>query len=824
MRRTRRDVLKAGGLTLTTGLLAGCNTQSRSGDESTDTATDTPTDTAATTTGSGGAEASVDAAVAVAAEWNAYRARLFDAVTAGAAGRPAAGAGVVQSTFARFEGASGEWGAHEQLEATNESNYEAFETHLSELGSALEAGEMAEAREMAAQADQNLLAAQRGRVDGPVLDALAAARFAVRARDVGMLAAAGATDAAAAVGESVLADFEGAAVHDAMEEASGELYEAFEGGLKSAVSAADEGDAEAAREQSTQAFGAGLSVGYELAPEPAAGAAELSALQSVGFDAATLSTLGGPGTDYAHAASLTRYRARVHDADWLAAAGADDRASKTVQDVFADFEGARAHEALEEADYDAYESFEAGLSDLRSAIEGGDAEARATALEQVDTALLAGVEALAGADGRAVLESAFFRARLADANERYRRGDGAAASATTQSLFQRFESDEAGFHEFLEETSEELYHRFEEEHLVPLVSAYEAGDDDAVAEYHGGVQSALVEFETTVGTSYSAPAESVVMAARTADAAGLAAVGDADRAAAVVEDAFGAFEADTGGFHEALEEADHDLYESFETELGGVRSAAGEGGDAFAAATAFETKAVDAMYAVAAGGSGARSDAAGGVGQSAFQYFEGARVHELVEEADRSAYEGFEERLGSLVSALESGEGVADAANAYADASTTAQFAVVGAVGKAPAGSADSGGEETESGGTEYAGGPDVVPAGEAEADHVVEAKAVAFDPAELTVSVGDTVAFEWAAGEAHNVVARESELPDGATYWASGGFDSEEAAVEGWENGEGAVTEGTAYVHTFETAGEHPYYCVPHEAAGMEGTIVVEE
>ncbi|MCO8267256.1 plastocyanin/azurin family copper-binding protein [Haloferax sp. AB510] len=37
-------------------------------------------------------------------------------------------------------------------------------------------------------------------------------------------------------------------------------------------------------------------------------------------------------------------------------------------------------------------------------------------------------------------------------------------------------------------------------------------------------------------------------------------------------------------------------------------------------------------------------------------------------------------------------------------------------------------------------------------------------------------------------------------------------------------VYSGQSYVHSFETAGEHAYYCVPHEAAGMTGTIVVEE
>ncbi|ADQ67580.1 plastocyanin [Halogeometricum borinquense DSM 11551] len=823
MRRTRRDLLKASALAAATATFAGCNTQSdgsaETEAETAGTGTDAETESAETET-----SVSVDAAVAVAAEWNAYRARLYDALALGVAGKTTAGAGVAQQTFKRFEGASGEWGAHEQLEATNESNYESFEEHLGGLRSALSEGSIDEARSMASQADQNLLAAQRGRVDGPVIDALSIALYGVRTRDVAMLAAADSTEAAATVGESVLEDFENASVHDAVEEASSELYEAFEGGLKSAVSAAEKDDAEAAKTQAEKAFGAALSAGYELAPEKVAGVAELAALQSVGFDAAAVANLSGPGTEYAHAASLTRYRARVYDVDWLAARGESDAAEKMAKDVFADFEGARAHEALEEADHDAYESFEGGLSDLRKAIKNGDAEARASAVESIDAALLAGIEALVGGEASAVLESAFFRARFADANERYQRGENDVAAEIAQHLFERFEVNEAGFHETVEETSEDIYHRFEEEHLSALITAYKNGDDEAVTKHHEGVLSTLVEFESMIGTAYSAPAESAFMAARAFDAAALATLGQSDRAASVIKSAFTAFEKDTGGFHESLEHADHDLYESFESELSAVRSAANDGGDVFAAATAYETKAVDAIYAVVASGSGELSGVAAGIVQAAFQYFEGATVHELLEEADKGAYETFEAKIRDLKNALESGSEVTVALNAYADATTTAQFAVAGAIENAPAGSSGSGEAETESGETEYTGGPNIVPADEADADHVVKAKAAAFKPSELTVSVGDTVAFEWAAGDAHNVVAREEKLPDGATYWASGGFDSEKATQEGWDNGKGALTEGTAYVHTFETAGEHPYYCIPHEAAGMEGTIVVEE
>jgi plastocyanin len=91
-------------------------------------------------------------------------------------------------------------------------------------------------------------------------------------------------------------------------------------------------------------------------------------------------------------------------------------------------------------------------------------------------------------------------------------------------------------------------------------------------------------------------------------------------------------------------------------------------------------------------------------------------------------------------------------------------------------------------------------------------------------VSVGDTVAWPHAAGEAHTVFAYVDGIPEEADYWASGGFDSEAAAREGWEDGQGAVRSGESYVHTFETPGTHEYFCAPHEAAGMVGSVVVEE
>lgn len=109
---------------------------------------------------------------------------------------------------------------------------------------------------------------------------------------------------------------------------------------------------------------------------------------------------------------------------------------------------------------------------------------------------------------------------------------------------------------------------------------------------------------------------------------------------------------------------------------------------------------------------------------------------------------------------------------------------------------------------------------------HDVGMTATAFRPQELTVTVGEEMVWENTSSRGHTVTAYESDLPDGAAYFASGGYESEEAARSGfWDaNGGGTLTSGETYRHTFEVAGTYPYVCIPHERANMVGTVVVEE
>jgi len=824
MRPTRRKLLTAAGVALSSAV-AGCS----NGDDGTGTATGTGTPTT-TVDGNQRSDESGDGATvetAVAAEWNAMRARLWDAVSVGAAGETDTGAAVATDVFSRFENASGEYGAHEMLESTSESNYESFETALGALRTdGLAAGDVATAREKATAASGQLAEAQTSLAGESQAEVLELQLLGVTAQNAALQATTGSFEAAGTTAENLLGQFEEAAVHDSLEAAEGDAYERFEDALESLATAAGEQDAEAVGTAADDALSAAIEGSYAVAGSDAvAGTGHMAALGARGWDAAALSAMGGPSTDFAHAAGLTVYRARAYDCHWLAARGETDRAATMAGDIFAHFEGARAHEALEEADSEAYEGFETGLSNLQSAIENGNSSAIDDAVETVDSNLVTGISVLAGADAP-LLEAAFFRARVGDAYELYQLGESGTAATIAEGLFERFESNELDVHETVEETSEDIYETFEETHLSGLIDAFENESDGEVDTHYEGVNSTLLEFETMAGvTATVSGAEGSYMAARGFDAAALDTLGEDGRADAIAQAAFEHFESGAGGFHEALEDADESVYESFETELGAIGTAASDGEDVYPVAKRFNDEALASIYAVVENGGGSHGEAATSVMNDVFAEFENAAVHELIEEADSEAYESFESALDSYITVLEEGGNVSEAAAQYADAAQYAQFALVGRADAAPVDptSSDSESDGDSGGESDLAGGPDVADGEPGEADHVVDMRAVAFEPAELTVSQGDTVAWVHDGGEAHSVTALGDGIPEGATYWASGGFESEDAARSGWESGEGAVQSGQYYTHTFETTGTHEYVCIPHEAAGMVGSVTVE-
>ena len=103
---------------------------------------------------------------------------------------------------------------------------------------------------------------------------------------------------------------------------------------------------------------------------------------------------------------------------------------------------------------------------------------------------------------------------------------------------------------------------------------------------------------------------------------------------------------------------------------------------------------------------------------------------------------------------------------------------------------------------------------------HVQMVNGQSFDPGELTVTVGDAVAWTNESSEAHTVTAYEGDVSSG-DYFASGGFTSEEDARS--DLSAGLIDPGETFEATFDEPGTYKYFCIPHEGAGMKGTIVVE-
>lgn len=114
--------------------------------------------------------------------------------------------------------------------------------------------------------------------------------------------------------------------------------------------------------------------------------------------------------------------------------------------------------------------------------------------------------------------------------------------------------------------------------------------------------------------------------------------------------------------------------------------------------------------------------------------------------------------------------------------------------------------------GCSYGGGRDVT--------NVDMTDRLTFEPATLAVTPGDTVTWRNLGAVAHSVTAYEDRIPADATYFASGGFDSEAAARAAYP--EGRIRGEEAYAHTFEEPGSYAYFCIPHERSEMTGTIEV--
>jgi len=87
--------------------------------------------------------------------------------------------------------------------------------------------------------------------------------------------------------------------------------------------------------------------------------------------------------------------------------------------------------------------------------------------------------------------------------------------------------------------------------------------------------------------------------------------------------------------------------------------------------------------------------------------------------------------------------------------------------------------------------------------DNIVEMGAHSFNPSVTIVAEGATVTWVNTSSEVHTVTSGSQGNHDGR-------FDS------------GNMAPGDEYSYTFESTGTYHYYCIPHLAAGMTGTISV--
>lgn len=126
-----------------------------------------------------------------------------------------------------------------------------------------------------------------------------------------------------------------------------------------------------------------------------------------------------------------------------------------------------------------------------------------------------------------------------------------------------------------------------------------------------------------------------------------------------------------------------------------------------------------------------------------------------------------------------------------------------GGDGNANNGDSSGDGNGNSGGGTTIAAGPD---------------GSLKFEPKEVTINTGETITWEFKS-PAHNVCAWPNmhdkiSIPDGAS-----GFGTMEKGGDKYKT----VSKGETFKHTFDTAGEYTYVCVPHAASGMVGTVIVE-
>jgi len=89
----------------------------------------------------------------------------------------------------------------------------------------------------------------------------------------------------------------------------------------------------------------------------------------------------------------------------------------------------------------------------------------------------------------------------------------------------------------------------------------------------------------------------------------------------------------------------------------------------------------------------------------------------------------------------------------------------------------------------------------------------VRFEPAEVKINVGDVVQWKGVSALVHTV----TDVPSLATMEGSAQLPPGAAPFNS-----GDLQPGASFLHRFMVTGTYRYFCIPHEAARMVGTVVV--
>ncbi|MGI8476692.1 MAG: cupredoxin domain-containing protein [Thermomicrobiales bacterium] len=88
------------------------------------------------------------------------------------------------------------------------------------------------------------------------------------------------------------------------------------------------------------------------------------------------------------------------------------------------------------------------------------------------------------------------------------------------------------------------------------------------------------------------------------------------------------------------------------------------------------------------------------------------------------------------------------------------------------------------------------------------------FHPAKMTVKIGESVTWRnTGTGMVHTATCDPAKVVDPSHVARPDGADP-------WDSG--LIQRGQSWTHAFTVPGEYRYCCVPHESAGMVGTVVV--